>query len=207
MEAQLVRLLTETQSSQQEVRKTAELHLKQQYANPDFPIGLVSVGQHSDVAIEVRQSALLYLKTFVLACWSPAFDEFTGHLYTDEGRKAQIRQSLLGIALSEHDERKIKSAAGLVVSKVATADFPDAWPDLLPTVLNVVSNGSDGQLHGALKVLNELSMIVSTKSSSSRLPETLQDRSTTSPSLNTRGPFYAPWRSLSSGRHSTPWRW
>ena len=156
MEEQLVQLLTETQSPQPGPRKTAELQLKQQYANPDFPIGLVSIGQHSDVPLQVRQSALLYLKTFVLATWSPAFDEFNGNYFADEGRKNQIRQSLLNIALSETDERKIKSAASLVVSKIATADFPDAWPDLLPTVLNVVSTGSDGQLHGALKVLNEL---------------------------------------------------
>lgn len=128
-----MRLLTETQSSQQDLRKSAELQLKQQYANPDFPIGLVSIGQHTNVPIQVRQSALLYLKTFVLASWSPAFDEFNGQLYNDESRKSQLRQSLLGIALSEHDERKIKSAASLVVSKIATADFPDAWPDLLPT--------------------------------------------------------------------------
>jgi hypothetical protein len=156
MEEQLVQLLTETQSPQPGPRKAAELQLKQQYANPDFPIGLVSIGQHSDVPLQVRQSALLYLKTFVLATWSPAFDEFNGNYFADEGRKTQIRQSLLNIALSETDERKIKSAASLVVSKIATADFPDAWPDLLPTVLNVVSTGSDGQLHGALKVLNEL---------------------------------------------------
>jgi importin-9 len=156
MEEQLVRLLTETQSAQEGPRKNAEWQLKQQYANPDFPLGLVTIGQHSDVPVEVRQSALLYLKTFVLACWSPQFDEFGGQLFADESRKAQVRQALLDLALSGRDERKIKSAASLVVSKIATADFPDDWPDLLPTVLNVVSSGSDSQLHGALKVLNEL---------------------------------------------------
>ena len=129
-----MQLLTETQSSQQGLRKTAELQLKQQYGNPDFPIGLASIGSHSNVPIQIRQSALLYLKTFVLACWSPAFDEFNGHLYSDEGRRNQLRQALLSIALSENDERKIKSAASLVVSKIATADFPAAWPDLRPTV-------------------------------------------------------------------------
>lgn len=151
-----MRLLTETQSAQEGPRKNAEWQLKQLNTNPDFPLGLVSIGQHNDVPIDVRQSALLYLKTFVLACWSPLFDEFGGQLYADQGKKAQVRQALLDLALSGRDERKIKSAASLVVSKIATADFPDEWPDLLPTVLNVVSTGSDAQLHGALKVLNEL---------------------------------------------------
>ena len=151
-----MRLLTETQSSQQDQRKNAEWQLKQQYSNPDFPVALLSIGSHNDVPIDIRQAALLYLKTFVLACWSNSFDEFGGQLYTDDGKKTQIRQGLLDLSLSGRDERKIKSVASLVVSKIATADFPDEWPDLLPTVLNVVSTGSDAQLHGALKVLNEL---------------------------------------------------
>lgn len=151
-----MRLLNETQSSQEGPRNNAEWQLKQQYTNPDLPIALVSIGAHSNVPIAVRQAALLYLKIFVLACWSPQLDEFNGPHYADEGRKAQIRQSLLDIALSGREERKIRSAASLVVSKIATADFPDEWPELLPTVLNVLRTGTEPQLQGALKVLNEL---------------------------------------------------
>ena len=157
MEEQLVRLLEATQSPQETPRKNAEWQLKQQYANPQFPVGLVTIGLHSNVPLEIRQAALLYLKTFVLKCWSLQFDEFDGQLYSDEGRKAQIRQALLDLTLSGREgERKIKSAASLVVSKIATADFPDEWPHLLPTVLNTITTGKDAQLHGALKVLNEL---------------------------------------------------
>lgn len=152
-----MQLLTETQSAQEATRKNAEWQLKQlRDQNVDFPLGLVSVGAHEGVSVEVRQAALLYLKTFVLACWSPQFDEFSGPLYAEDGRKAQIRQGLLDLAINGCDERKIKSAASLVISKIATADFPDQWPDLLPTVLTVVGTGVDAQLHGALKVLNEL---------------------------------------------------
>ncbi|EME78885.1 uncharacterized protein MYCFIDRAFT_65314 [Pseudocercospora fijiensis CIRAD86] len=156
MEEQLVRLLTETQSAQEAPRKNAEWQLKQQYPNPDFPAALISIGAHDNVPLEVRQAALLVLKNWVLACWSTSFDEFNGPLFADEARKAQIRQQLLDLAVSGRDERKIKSAASLVVSKIASADFPEDWPDLLPTVLNVVATGTDAQLHGALKVLNEL---------------------------------------------------
>ncbi|CAK4031417.1 Importin subunit beta-5 [Lecanosticta acicola] len=156
MEEQLVRLLTETQSAGEGPRKDAEWQLKQLYGNPDFPPGLVSIGAHEHVPLNIRQAALLYLKTFVLATWSPQFDEFDGQLYADGTKKAQIRQGLLDLALGGQGERKVKAAASLVVSKIATADFPEDWPDLLPTVLNVVATGTDAQLHGALKVLNEL---------------------------------------------------
>ena len=156
MEQQLVRLLTDSQASQEGPRKNAEWQLKQLYADPEFPVALVSVGAHSDVSVEIRQSALLYLKIFVLACWSPQFAEFSDQLYADESRKSRIRQSLLDLAVSGSDERKVKSAASLVVSKIASADFPSEWPDLLPKVLDVLKNGTEGQLHGALKVLGEL---------------------------------------------------
>ncbi|WPH04744.1 Hypothetical protein R9X50_00763900 [Acrodontium crateriforme] len=156
MEQQIMQLLTETQAVQEGPRKNAEWQLKQQYTNPDFSLALASIGAHGDVPVNTRQSALLYLKTFVQACWSPQFDEFSGQYFADDAKKAQVRQVLLDLALSGRDERKVKSAASLVVSKIATADFPDEWPDLLPTVLNVIDSGADAQLHGALKVLGEL---------------------------------------------------
>lgn len=156
MEEQLVRLLQETLAPQEASRKNAEWQLRQQYGNPDFPVALVSVGSHSNIPIEVRQAALLFLKLFILDCWSEQFDEFKGQLYADGDRKARIRQSLLDLCVSGHDERKVKSAASLVVSKIASADFPTDWPDLLPTILNILRTGSEAQLHGALKVLGEL---------------------------------------------------
>lgn len=42
------------------------------------------------------------------------------------------------------------------MGKIAIHDFPEKWPNLLPTLLNVISSGADAQLHGALKVLGDL---------------------------------------------------
>jgi hypothetical protein len=43
-----------------------------------------------------------------------------------------------------------------VVSKIAVADFPDRWPALLPSVLAIMPTGTDAQLHGALRILQDL---------------------------------------------------
>jgi importin-9 len=43
-----------------------------------------------------------------------------------------------------------------VVGKIATVDFPEQWPNLLPSLLRMIPTASDSQLHGALKVLAEL---------------------------------------------------
>lgn len=42
------------------------------------------------------------------------------------------------------------------VGKIAIHDFPEQWPHLLPTVLGVIPTGTDAQLHGALRVLNDI---------------------------------------------------
>lgn len=43
-----------------------------------------------------------------------------------------------------------------VVSKIAMVDFPSQWPALLPSVLRVMPQGTDAQLHGALRILQDL---------------------------------------------------
>lgn len=42
------------------------------------------------------------------------------------------------------------------VGKIANNDFPDNWPTLLPTLLDVIPKGSDVQLYGSLKVLSDI---------------------------------------------------
>ncbi|ORY15626.1 armadillo-type protein [Clohesyomyces aquaticus] len=156
MEEQLARLLAATQSTSEADRKQAEQQLASLYGGADFPLGLISVASHPSIPLNVRQAALLYLKTFVLAGWSPQFDEFKGTILVSHENKARIRESLLDIATSDQVDRRLKIAAGYVVSKIASVDFPEQWPDLLPRLMHVIPNGTDGQLHGALKVLDEL---------------------------------------------------
>lgn len=103
-----------------------------------------------------RQAALLALKTFVLAGWSPSLDEFKGQVLVSDENKERIRAATLELATSADTERKIQNAASYVVSKIASADFPQDWSGLLPTVLHIIPTSSGSRLHGALKVLADL---------------------------------------------------
>ncbi|KAF2761809.1 ARM repeat-containing protein [Pseudovirgaria hyperparasitica] len=156
MEEQLVRVLAETQSPHEGPRKQAELQILQSYTNPAFPLSLISIASHDSVHIGIRQSALLTLRAFVLAGWSAGLDEFKGQVLVDDESKIRIRQSLLELATSPTADRKIKAVASYVVSKIASADYPDEWPDLLPTLLHLIPTANDSQLHGALKVLGDM---------------------------------------------------
>ncbi|KAF1996866.1 ARM repeat-containing protein [Amniculicola lignicola CBS 123094] len=156
MEEQLVQLLAATQSASETPRKHAEQQLQAFQGHHEFPIGLVNIATHENVPLNIRQAALLYLKTLVLAGWSSQLEEFRGQVLVSDENKVRIRQTLLDLAISDQLDRKIKSTASYVVSKIASADFPEQWPDLLPRLMHTIPSGIDGQVHGALKVLGEL---------------------------------------------------
>ncbi|EEH18389.2 hypothetical protein PABG_00952 [Paracoccidioides brasiliensis Pb03] len=157
MEEQLLRLLADTQSPAQATRNSAELQLLTLYSNESFPLSLASIASHRSVPTPLRQSALLVLRTFVLAAWSQHLDEFKGQILVSDVNKAHLRRVLLDLATSaDAAERKVKSSASYVVSKIASADFPEEWPELLPTLLQIIPNSDEAQLHGALRVLSDL---------------------------------------------------
>ncbi|KAG4429736.1 hypothetical protein IFR05_014787 [Cadophora sp. M221] len=155
MEDQLLSLLADTQLSAEAPRKQAEQHLDQAKTNPAFPGSLAAIASHSSVSPQIRQSALLLLRTFVERNWSGESDDGPA-VQIDEQVKEVLRGQILELATSGDADRKIKSAASYVVSKIANVDYPDQWPNLLPAILHLIPNATDDQLHGALKVLSDL---------------------------------------------------
>lgn len=158
LQEQLLQLLQDTLSTDQEVRKTAESHLLQIQTNDGFPTSLASIASHTTVPPDVRQAALLVLKTTVQSSWAGLDEGLAPRYPISEANKELLRTQLLEIAIGngDVDDRKVQSVASLVVSKIASVDFPEAWPSLLPTLLHVIPSANDNQLHGALRVLTDL---------------------------------------------------
>lgn len=156
MDQQVIDLLAATLESNAVVRSDAEQRLEQLYNTEVFSISLVSIASHTSIPIPIRQASLLSLKKLVLKTWSPALDEFQGPVSIGADTKDQLRQAILTLAISGDPARKIVGAAGYVVSKIASADFPEEWPSLLPALLQFVPQADEAQLHGALVVLGNL---------------------------------------------------
>ncbi|KAJ5587097.1 uncharacterized protein N7459_002862 [Penicillium hispanicum] len=159
MEQELLSLLADTQSPRADTRKTAEAQLQGLYTNESFPISLTAIASHESVPVNLRQSSLSVLRTFIGAVWSPNLDDFKGQILVNDANKAQIRRALVELATTtETPERKVKASASYAVSKIASADFPDDWPELLPSLMHIINDPatSDLALHGALKVLLDL---------------------------------------------------
>ena len=149
-------LLASTLDPSGPIRSNAERRLEQLYTNDAFPVSLISIASHKSVPLEHRQAALLSLKKLVLKTWSPSIEEYEGPNQTSDTVKDQVRQSILSIATAVDEPKKIIGAASYVVSKIASADFPEQWPTLLPTLLALVPQANDAQLHGVLVVLSDL---------------------------------------------------
>ena len=113
MEDQLLQLLADTQNPAEGPRKQAEEHLQQAQSNPAFPGSLAAIATHSSVGPDIRQSALLLLRTFVEKNWSGENED--GVIVPISGQtKEQLRGQMLELATSGDADRKIKSAARYV---------------------------------------------------------------------------------------------
>ena len=156
MDQHVLELLQATQSPNDGLRKDAESQLEQLYTNEAFAISLVSTAAEKSNLPNLRQSSLLVLKAFILKAWSPSLDDFGGQVLISDANKEQLRRALLTIVVNGDDDRKVTSAAAYAVSKIASVDFPEDWPSLLPTLLHAVPHSSEDQLHGLLMVLGEL---------------------------------------------------
>lgn len=113
MEDQLLQLLSDTQLPAEAPRKQAELHLAQAQSNPAFPGSLSAIASHASVSPEIRQSALLVLRTFVEKNWSGQSEDGPA-VPIGDAVKEQLRVQMLELATSGDADRKIKSAARYV---------------------------------------------------------------------------------------------
>ncbi|TGZ82423.1 ARM repeat-containing protein [Ascodesmis nigricans] len=153
MESKLLSILDQTLQNEDEPRRTAESQLEALYPDSSFPVALVNIAAAAEAPLVSRKTALTTLKRYVNRCWSAGFEEFTGPLTPGEV-KTHIKRQMFSIITS--DLRQVRSIAAAIVGKIAVADYPDEWPELLPTLLKLISDGNDAQASGALHVLGDV---------------------------------------------------
>lgn len=167
----LVACLADTLSSDAEVRQRAETSLAQRAypvndADGAHGIELAQVLGTDAVPLPLRQAAGIALKKYVYERWSVYFDEFlraaraadavgeAGAVPADA--KHAVHAALLS-ALGAV-ERKVRLLAAQLLAIVASCDFPDHFPELLPTLrtyLEVHDARAGDRLHGAMKFLGD----------------------------------------------------
>lgn len=100
----------------------------------------------------LRQSASIILRKYVKERWSPYFASFKGSAPPVEV-KTQIRQAILQ-GLSDRN-RQIRSLCAHTLSQIASCDWPDEYPELLTSLISLISSSSPESVHGAMQVFTE----------------------------------------------------
>ncbi|CAA0242529.1 unnamed protein product [Arabidopsis thaliana] len=136
----------------QNVRSFAETSLNQASLQPGFGSALCRVAANKDLSLGLPA---VLLKQFIKKHWRENEEAFEYPLVSSE-EKALIRGQLLGSLDDSH--RKICTAISMDISSIATYDWPEEWPELVPFLLKLISDPSNTNgVHGALRCLALLS--------------------------------------------------
>ena len=162
MEQQVLELLRGTLTAKTDTIRKSEASLISLHSHSDFPFSLLLIASHTEVEISLRKAALTSLKTYINATWSADLvDSFQGHSYLTNEAKSKVRDQLLVLCTTENtdndSDQNVQGLAASVTSRIASVDFPDAWPGLFQYLTNILSEtSSDAQLRGALRLLSEV---------------------------------------------------
>ncbi|KAM7193571.1 Armadillo-type fold [Naviculisporaceae sp. PSN 640] len=148
---ELVKALEAASSSTNRTqRQSASEQLTSWETQPDYFPGLQSVFLDKSIPHAIRLLAIIQLKNGIDKYW-----RHTARYAIKPAQKELIRSRLLQGSVGEEDKTLALHNA-LVVAKIVRVDYPNDWPDALPTIISVTrsSRGASAlHLNGALQVL------------------------------------------------------
>ncbi|KAG2743701.1 ARM repeat-containing protein [Suillus brevipes Sb2] len=150
--ANVSQILADTLSADANTRIAAELKLSELLLHQEAGLALAQLILAQDVDIPLRQSASIILRKYVKERWSPYFESFKGNAPSVEV-KSQIRHAVLQ-GLSDSN-RKIRSLCAHTMSYIGNCDWPDEYPELLNSLIALISSSSSESVHGAMQVFTE----------------------------------------------------
>ncbi|KAJ4710633.1 importin-9-like [Melia azedarach] len=147
----LLNCLSATLDPNQEVRSFAEASLNQASFQPGFGAALSKVAANREIPFGLRQLAAVLLKHFIKKHWQEGEESFEHPAVSNE-EKEVIRRLLLSSLDDSH--RKICTAISMALASIASYDWPEDWPDLLPVLLKLITDQTNmNGVHGAVRCL------------------------------------------------------
>lgn len=112
--------------------------------------GLMQCMVASQLDGALRLAAAIQFKALVVNCWAPDEDEPAAPRLP-EADKAVVRANMLEAVVQAPPN--LRQQLGVALRAQLDDDFPDAWPELLPSVVAALGSAQGGRLHGGLFVL------------------------------------------------------
>ncbi|KAH6938891.1 hypothetical protein HPB50_014678 [Hyalomma asiaticum] len=151
--AVVLETLRKAASQDAEQLKPAEQQLKCWETEKWFYSALLSIFSDHSVEVNVRWLAVLYIKNGIERYWRK-----TATNAISEEEKKVLRQKMIS---NFHEPLALQLA--VLVSKVARFDCPTEWPELVPTLLQVVRNPDDLPQQRSLLVLHHVTKSLASK--------------------------------------------
>ncbi|KAK3329521.1 armadillo-type protein [Apodospora peruviana] len=131
-------------------RQSAGQQLQAWESHPDYYPALQSVFLDKSLPGPIRFLAVILLKNGIDKYW-----RHTAKHAVRPAEKQLIRSRLLQGSVDEED-RALSLHNALVIAKIVRIDYPNDWPEVLPTIINVTKTAKSSNpvhLSGALQVL------------------------------------------------------
>ncbi|CAN4121948.1 unnamed protein product [Withania somnifera] len=142
----LINCLNATLDPNQQVRSFAETSLQLATRQPGFGSALCRIAAKRELPLGLPA---VILKQFVKKHWQEDEEGFE-HPVVASDEKVAIRGQLLPLLDDPH--RKICTAIGMAVASIAYYDWPEDWPDLLPSLMKCITDQTNmNAVHGALR--------------------------------------------------------
>lgn len=141
-----------TTASDHVQRQAAGQQLTTWESQPGYYSSLQSVFLDKSLPLEIRFLAIIQIKNGIDKCWRL-------HAHLKNGipaeEKSLIRSRLFQGSVEEA-EKHLALHNALVIAKIIRIDYPDDWPDALPSIIDLLRSTKDANqyhLYGALLVL------------------------------------------------------
>lgn len=167
MEEELVQTLKATLEPDASIIRAAQKHLTLQlHQQTQAGLSLINVVQAGTaLPLPIRQAAAVNLSLWIKQRWSPFFVEFVGFSTADGSNvalpvelKEPVRQALLNSCSLE--EAKLRGPMIKALVNIASCDWPDEFPSLLPRIGELLSTHASSKedliaIQGALSFLDD----------------------------------------------------
>ncbi|CAN0395894.1 unnamed protein product, partial [Phaeothamnion confervicola] len=162
----LLGVLQDTFSNNREQRKAAEDALTRITASAGCIVMLLQFVVASGISRDIRQAASIAIKNAIRGRWDPRPD---GAPPFSNQEKELARGNILE-ALARETDKSVRGILAECVKEISQVDYPDHWPDMLPTLEQQMRTGEPLRVLNALLALRKVVKVYEYKPKEKREP-------------------------------------
>ncbi|KAG8935091.1 hypothetical protein FRC03_002380 [Tulasnella sp. 419] len=152
----LTNLFATTYSTNPNLRRAAELEIRKIGGQEGMMTAIMQIINNNALDLPVRQACAVYLKNRVQKSYQiTSSDGKSDQAPIPPSDRVAIKQSILPLLVAA-PSRAIRVQLAACVKSLVASDFPEEWPELLDTVVGLISSDDLATVYGGLVVNLEI---------------------------------------------------